>query len=130
MAYYGERVGRCILFSSHCRGSSCSLLESLLQMDDMRAKLLEETSLLSIGRLKVASSQCLAVVSVYNQAYDRMKFFTAPWLALADDTTIYICMCQADKKCALCELCEQTETELNQRSSSEQAISSRVFEQS
>jgi hypothetical protein len=68
-------------------GSNCSLLESLLLMDDMRATLLEETSLLSIGRLKVASSQCLGAVSVYNQAYHRLKFFTAPWLALADDAT-------------------------------------------
>jgi hypothetical protein len=68
-------------------GNGCSLLESLLQIDDMRAKLLEETSLLSLGRLKVASSQCLAAVSVYNQAYHRLKFFTAPWLALADDAT-------------------------------------------
>jgi hypothetical protein len=50
------------------------------------------------------------------------------WYRPTDATTIFICMCREDKKCALCELCEPCE--LNQRSSSEQAISSHVFEQS
>ena len=61
-------------------------LESLLQTDGVRAILLNKTSLLSIGRLKRVSSQCLVAVLTYDQKYDRMQFFTAPCLAFGIDT--------------------------------------------
>ena len=61
-------------------------LESLFQIDDVRAILLNETSLLSIGRLKRVSSQCLAAVLTYDQEFRRIQFFTAPCLAFGIDT--------------------------------------------